>query len=40
MVDKFSQALTLMREAFADAQIGTENMACLDLAGEVEGRSR
>jgi len=37
MIDKFSQALTLMREAFADAQAGAENLACVDLAAEVDG---
>jgi len=37
MIDKFSQALTLMREAFADAQSGSTYLPCLDLAGEVDG---
>jgi len=37
MIDKFSQALTLMREAFADAQAGAEFLASVDLAAEVDG---
>jgi hypothetical protein len=37
MIDKFSQALTLMREAFADARVGAENLAGVDLAAEVDG---
>jgi len=37
MIDKFSQALTLMREAFADAQTGSEFLPCVDLAAEVDG---
>ena len=36
MIDKLSQALTLVGEAFADAHTGTANMADLDLAGQVE----
>ena len=32
MFDKFSQALTLMREAFADAQAGAGALAGADLA--------
>src|SRR5665811_1952740 len=37
MFDKFSQALALMREAFEDAQTGATFLACVDLAGEVDG---
>jgi hypothetical protein len=37
MIDKFSQALGLMREAFADAQTGSARLPCLDLAAEVDG---
>ncbi|HEY8619013.1 MAG TPA: hypothetical protein VIM01_02940, partial [Dermatophilaceae bacterium] len=37
MIDKFSQALTLMREAFEDAQAGSAYLACVDLATEVDG---
>jgi len=37
MFDKFSQALALMREAFADAQAGAGSQACVDLAGQVDG---
>ena len=37
MIDKFSQALTLMREAFADAQAGAAYLPAVDLAGEVDG---
>ena len=37
MIDKLAQALTLMREAFADAQAGAELMPSLDLAAEVDG---
>ncbi|MEO6142803.1 MAG: DUF222 domain-containing protein [Dermatophilaceae bacterium] len=37
MIDKLAQALTLVREAFADAQAGAALMAPLDLAGEVDG---
>ena len=37
MFDKFSQALTLMREAFADAQAGAGALAPADLMGEVDG---
>ena len=40
MIDKFSQALTLLREAFADAQAGSGSLASLDLAGEVDGAQR
>jgi hypothetical protein len=40
MIDKFSQALALMREAFADAQTGSMNMASGDLAAEVDGAQR
>ena len=40
MIDKFSQALTLMREAFADAQAGAVYMASVDLAAEVDGAQR
>src|SRR5450759_4616865 len=40
MIDKFTQALTLMREAFEDAQAGSTYMACLDLAAEVDGAQR
>ena len=36
MIDKFSQALTLMREAFADAQTGSMFMPLVDLAAEVD----
>jgi len=37
MIDKFSQALTLMREAFEDAQAGAEFIPSVDLAAEVDG---
>src|SRR5450759_4237898 len=37
MIDKFSQALTLMREAFQDAQAGSAYLPCLDLAAQVDG---
>jgi len=37
MIDKFSQALMLMREAFADAQTGSMFIPSVDLAGEVDG---
>src|SRR5450759_4943025 len=37
MIDKFAQALTLMREAFEDARTGSTYLACLDLAAEVDG---
>jgi len=37
MSTKFSQALTLMREAFADAQTGATYMAGADLTAEVDG---
>src|SRR5450756_13521 len=37
MFDKFSQPLALMREAFEDAQTGATFLACVDLAGEVDG---
>ena len=37
MSTKFSQALTLMREAFADAQTGAEFLPCVDLSAEVDG---
>src|SRR5665647_3196815 len=37
MFDKFSMALTLMREAFEDAQTGAEYLPCVDLAAEVDG---
>ena len=40
MFDKFSQALTLMREAFQDAQAGTTSMPPGDLAAEVDGAQR
>jgi hypothetical protein len=37
MSTKFSQALALMPEAFADAQTGAEFLPCVDLAAEVDG---
>ena len=37
MIDKFSQALTLMREAFEDAKTGAMFIASVDLAAEVDG---
>jgi len=37
MFDKFSQALTLMREAFADAQASAGALAGADLAAQVDG---
>ncbi len=40
MIDKLSQALALLREAFADAQAGAVNMASVDLAAEVDGAQR
>ena len=36
MIDKFSQALTLIREAFEDAQTGSGFVASVDLAAEVD----
>ena len=36
MIDKFSQALTLMREAFEDARTGTAFTPSVDLAAEVD----
>jgi len=40
MIDKFSQALTLMREAFADAQTGSMFIPSLDLAAEVDAAQK
>ena len=40
MIDKFSRALTLMGEAFADAQTGSVFMAPVDLAAEVDGAQK
>ena len=40
MIDKFSQALTLMREAFADAQAGAMYLPCVDLAAEVDAAQK
>jgi len=40
MFDKFSQALALMREAFADAQAGAGYLPSVDLAAEVDGAQR
>jgi hypothetical protein len=40
MIDKFSQALTLMREAFEDAQTGPSALASVDLAAEVDGAQK
>ena len=40
MIDKLSQALALVREAFADAQAGAVNVASVDLAAEVDGAQR
>jgi hypothetical protein len=40
MIDKFSQALTLMRVAFADAQAGSMFIPSIDLAAEVDGAQR
>ncbi|MBC7558539.1 MAG: hypothetical protein H7270_04145, partial [Dermatophilaceae bacterium] len=40
MCDTFSQALTLMAEAFADAQTGAGFLAPGDLAAEVDGAQR
>ncbi len=37
MIDKFSQALTLMREAFEDAQTGAMFIPSVELAAEVDG---
>ena len=37
MFDKFSQALALIREAFADAQSGATYLTCVDLSAEVDG---
>jgi len=37
MIDKFSKALTLLREAFADAQTGSMFIPSADLAVEVDG---
>ena len=40
MFDTFSLALTLMREAFADAQAGAGSVPSVDLAAEVDGAQR
>ena len=40
MFDKFSQALALMREAFADVQAGAAYLPSVDLAAEVDGAQR
>ena len=40
MIDKLSQALTLMREAFADAQTGSMFMPSVDLAAEVDAAQK
>src|SRR6185503_13635818 len=40
MIDKLSQALALVREAFADAQAGAVNVPSVDLAAEVDGAQR
>jgi hypothetical protein len=40
MFDKFSLALALMREAFADAQAGDGSLAPADLMAEVDGAQR
>jgi hypothetical protein len=37
MSSKLTQALTLMREAFEDAQTGSAFTPCVDLAAEVDG---
>jgi Domain of unknown function (DUF222)/HNH endonuclease len=37
MIDKFSQALALMRQAFEDAKVGSAYLPCVDLAAEVDG---
>ena len=37
MIDKFSQALALMRQAFADAQTGAGFIPGEDLVAEVDG---
>jgi len=36
MIDKFAQALALMREAFADAQAGAQLIPSVDLTAEVD----
>jgi len=40
MIDKFSQALALMREAFADAQAGAMVLGSSELAAEVDGAQK
>ncbi len=40
MIDKFLQVLTLMREAFEDAQAEVVYLPDLDLAGEVDGAQK
>ncbi len=40
MIDKFTQALTLMREAFEDAQTGSAFLPSADLAAEVDAPRR
>ena len=40
MIDKFSQALGLMREAFEDAAAGAMFIPSVDLAGEVDGAQK
>ncbi|MDQ1537325.1 MAG: hypothetical protein QOE58_1718, partial [Actinomycetota bacterium] len=40
MIDKLSQAFALVREAFEDAQAGSESMPLQDLAAEVDGAQR
>ncbi|MDQ1536003.1 MAG: hypothetical protein QOE58_396, partial [Actinomycetota bacterium] len=40
MIDKLSQAFALVREAFEDAQAGSESLPLQDLAAEVDGAQR
>ena len=40
MIDKFSLALTLMREAFEGAQAWAAYLPCVDLAAKVDGAQR
>ncbi len=40
MIDKLAQALTLMGEAFADAQVGAANLTYADLPSRSTPRRR
>jgi len=40
MIDKFSEALALMGEAFEDVGVGAMFVPSVDLAGEVDGAQK